>query len=61
MDLILNEYYIVQLQLEAEGIVYIMSTAADCTIEEVAKAAPKGVKWFQLYIFKDRYDKSFQF
>lgn len=24
------------------------------SIEEVAKAAPNGIKWMQLYIFKDR-------
>ena len=40
---------------EAEGIIYIMSTRADCTMEEVTKAGPNGVKWLQLYIYKDRY------
>ena len=25
-----------------------------CSIEEVAEAAPKALKWFQLYIYKDR-------
>ncbi len=31
-----------------EGIVYIMSAGANCTIEEVTEAAPSGVKWLQL-------------
>lgn len=39
----------------AEGIVFVMSTAASCTIEEVAESAPKGNNWYQLYIYKDRY------
>lgn len=36
------------------GIVFILSTISTCSIEEVAKAAPKTNKWFQLYIYKDR-------
>ena len=31
-----------------------LSTIATSSIEEVAKAAPEGPKWFQLYIYKDR-------
>lgn len=31
-----------------------MSTIATSSIEEVAEAAPKGIKWFQLYIYVDR-------
>lgn len=31
-----------------------MSTIATTTIEDVAKATPDSVKWFQLYIYKDR-------
>ena len=31
-----------------------MSTISTSSIEEVAKAAPKAIKWFQLYIYKDR-------
>ncbi|XP_046450627.1 hydroxyacid oxidase 1-like isoform X2 [Daphnia pulex] len=37
-----------------EGIVYVLSTVATSTIEEVSEAAPKGNNWFQLYIYKDR-------
>ena len=36
------------------GTVFILSTIATSSIEEVAAAAPEGVKWFQLYIYKDR-------
>ncbi|RWS31199.1 hydroxyacid oxidase 1-like protein, partial [Leptotrombidium deliense] len=31
-----------------------LSTIATSSIEEVANAAPSAVKWFQLYIYKDR-------
>lgn len=31
-----------------------MSTLATSSIEEVAAAAPNAMKWFQLYIYKDR-------
>ncbi len=37
-----------------EGIVYVLSTVATSTIEEVSEVAPKGNNWFQLYIYKDR-------
>ncbi|KAJ8897213.1 hypothetical protein PR048_002559 [Dryococelus australis] len=36
------------------GAVYILSTLSTCSIEEVATAAPLAIKWFQLYIYKDR-------
>lgn len=35
------------------GTIYTLSTLATRTIEDVA-AAPKGPKWFQLYVLKDR-------
>jgi isopentenyl diphosphate isomerase/L-lactate dehydrogenase-like FMN-dependent dehydrogenase len=35
------------------GSVYVLSTMASYSIEEVATAAP-GPKWFQLYVWKDR-------
>lgn len=38
---------------ERAGVVYIQSTVSTCSMEEVAEAAG-GVKWFQLYIFRDR-------
>ena len=31
-----------------------LSTIATSSIEEVSKAAPNGLKWFQLYIYKNR-------
>ncbi|KAK3929032.1 Hydroxyacid oxidase 1 [Frankliniella fusca] len=36
------------------GGVYILSTLATTSIEEVARAAPECTRWFQLYIYKDR-------
>jgi L-lactate dehydrogenase (cytochrome) len=38
----------------AAGVPMIMSTAASCTIEEVAKANGDGQRWFQFYWPKDR-------
>ncbi|XP_035698212.1 hydroxyacid oxidase 1-like [Branchiostoma floridae] len=32
----------------------ILSSWATSTIEEVAEAAPRGLRWFQLYVYKDR-------
>lgn len=34
--------------------IYTMSTLSTSSIEEVATAAPNTIKWFQLYIYKDR-------
>lgn len=34
--------------------IYTMSTLSTSSIEEVATAAPNAMKWFQLYIYKDR-------
>lgn len=34
--------------------IYTMSTLSTSSIEEVANAAPNTIKWFQLYIYKDR-------
>ena len=39
---------------EKAGTIFIMSTISTSSIEEVSKAAPKAIKWFQLYIYKDR-------
>ncbi|XP_033227821.1 hydroxyacid oxidase 1-like isoform X3 [Belonocnema kinseyi] len=39
---------------EAAGTIYTLSTGSTCSIEEVAKAAPNGIKWFQCYISNDR-------
>jgi len=35
------------------GTVYVMSTLATTTIEEVARATPGAPRWFQLYVHKD--------
>ena len=36
------------------GTIYCLSTLSTCSIEEVAKAAPNAIKWFQVYIYKNR-------
>jgi 4-hydroxymandelate oxidase len=36
------------------GTVHVVSTAATYSLEEVAAAAPDGIRWFQLYCYKDR-------
>jgi 4-hydroxymandelate oxidase len=38
----------------AAGIVQVVSTAANYSLEEVAAAAPDGARWFQLYCYRDR-------
>ena len=38
----------------AEGVTQVLSTLATTSIEDVARAAPDGRLWFQLYVFKDR-------
>lgn len=37
-----------------ENVVFIMSTLSTSSIEEVASATEDSVKWFQLYIYKNR-------
>ena len=37
----------------AAGTAFCLSTMATATPAEVAAAAPEGVRWFQLYVFKD--------
>ena len=36
------------------GIPYALSTMGTTSIEQLAKAAPGGSKWFQLYLWRDR-------
>uniref|UniRef100_A0A1B6ES54 (S)-2-hydroxy-acid oxidase n=1 Tax=Cuerna arida TaxID=1464854 RepID=A0A1B6ES54_9HEMI len=38
----------------AMGTIFTLSTISTSSIEEVAEAAPDTIKWFQLYIYKDR-------
>ncbi len=38
----------------AAGIVQVVSTAGTYSLEEVAAAAPEGLRWFQLYCYRDR-------
>ncbi len=37
----------------AAGVPFTLSTMSSCSIEEVAEAAPDGVRWFQLYTQAD--------
>ncbi|XP_051159080.1 2-Hydroxyacid oxidase 1-like [Leptopilina boulardi] len=39
---------------EAAGTIFTLSTISTSSIEEVAAAAPKAIKWLQLYVFFDR-------
>jgi isopentenyl diphosphate isomerase/L-lactate dehydrogenase-like FMN-dependent dehydrogenase len=39
---------------EKFGIPFSLSTLGTSTVEDVVKAAPNGVNWFQLYMWKDR-------
>ncbi|XP_019887757.1 peroxisomal (S)-2-hydroxy-acid oxidase GLO1 isoform X1 [Ooceraea biroi] len=39
---------------QAAGTIFILSTISTSSIEEVAKAAPDCIKWFQLYVYTDR-------
>ena len=38
----------------AAGTIQVVSTAATYSLEEVAAAAPQGLRWFQLYCYRDR-------
>ncbi|XP_043927424.1 hydroxyacid oxidase 2-like [Protopterus annectens] len=39
---------------EAMKICYITSTYSTCSVEEIAAAAPNGLRWFQLYVYRNR-------
>ncbi|KYQ51788.1 Hydroxyacid oxidase 1 [Trachymyrmex zeteki] len=39
---------------QAAGTIFILSTISTSSIEEVTEAAPKGIKWLQLYVYTDR-------
>ncbi|KFP40023.1 Hydroxyacid oxidase 2 [Chlamydotis macqueenii] len=39
---------------KAMNICYIASTYSTCTLEEISAAAPNGLRWFQLYIHRNR-------
>ena len=36
------------------GTCMILSSWSTCSVEDVSNAAPRGLRWFQLYIYKDR-------
>ncbi|XP_032276387.1 2-Hydroxyacid oxidase 2 isoform X2 [Halichoerus grypus] len=39
---------------QAAGVCYVTSTYASCPLEDIAATAPRGLKWFQLYMQPDR-------
>ena len=38
----------------AAGALYVLSTQATMSVEDVAQAAPEAVRWFQVYVVRDR-------
>ena len=42
------------MRISEAGTIFILSTISTSSIEEIAEAAPTGIKWFQLYIYNDR-------
>lgn len=36
------------------GTIYILSTIATTSMEDVAAAAPNARRWYQLYVYKNR-------
>lgn len=39
---------------QAASICYITSTYASCSLEDIVAAAPRGLRWFQLYVHPSR-------
>lgn len=39
---------------QAASICYITSTYASCALEDIVATAPRGLRWFQLYVQRDR-------
>ncbi|OCT93576.1 hypothetical protein XELAEV_18011251mg [Xenopus laevis] len=39
---------------EALKLLYVASTYATCSVEEISQAAPEGLRWFQLYVYRER-------
>ncbi|KAG8429992.1 hypothetical protein GDO86_018694, partial [Hymenochirus boettgeri] len=39
---------------EALNVCYVASTYATCSVEEIVSTAPEGLRWFQLYVYRDR-------
>ncbi|XP_053561749.1 2-Hydroxyacid oxidase 2 [Bombina bombina] len=39
---------------ESLNLCYVASTYATCSVEEIVAAAPEGLRWFQLYVYRDR-------
>lgn len=39
---------------QAAGICYITSSYASCSLEDIVTTAPRGLRWFQLYVHPER-------
>ncbi|KAM5127378.1 2-Hydroxyacid oxidase 2, partial [Mantella aurantiaca] len=39
---------------ESLSLCYVASTYSTCSVEEIVAAAPDGLRWFQLYVYRDR-------
>ncbi|KAK2506463.1 hypothetical protein MC885_018697, partial [Smutsia gigantea] len=39
---------------QAASVCYITSTYASCALEDIVATAPRGLRWFQLYVQRDR-------
>ncbi|XP_055978209.1 2-Hydroxyacid oxidase 2 isoform X2 [Sorex fumeus] len=39
---------------QAADVCYVTSTYASCTLEDIVTTAPRGLRWFQLYVLPDR-------
>lgn len=50
----LNVFNLYWTAIGSFGGIFILSTLSTCSIEDVAKEAPNTIKWFQLYIYKNR-------
>ena len=48
------QYHSLIFRFSEAGTIFILSTISTSSIEEIAEAAPTGIKWFQLYIYNDR-------
>jgi (S)-2-hydroxy-acid oxidase len=49
-----NDFKLFFKACESVGTIMILSTVACSSIEQVSKASPNSIKWFQTFIYKDR-------
>lgn len=48
------EFCLLSIAAAAAGTIFILSMISTTSLEDVAAAAPDGIKWLQLFISKDR-------